>query len=47
MDNYYGSMYCLAPGGTAVPVINPGNASVPGRPSDHASAAELDLTRGK
>ena len=47
MDNYCGSMYYLAPGGTAVLVINPGNASVPGRSSEHASAAELDVTRGK
>ena len=47
MDNYYGSIYYLASGGTAVPVISPGNASVPGRSSVHASAAELDVTRGK
>ena len=40
METYYGSMYCFAPGGTAVPAINPGNASVPGRPREHASAAE-------
>ena len=30
----------FAPGGTAVSAINPGNASVPGRPCEHASAAE-------
>ena len=31
-----------------MPVINLGNASVPGRSSEHlASAAELDVTRGK
>ena len=40
METYYGSMYYFAPGGTAVSAINPGNASVPGRPCEHASAAE-------
>ena len=40
METYYGSMYYFAPGGTAVSAINPGNASVPGRPYEHASAAE-------
>ena len=40
METYYGSMYYFAPGGTAVPAMNPGNASVPGRPCEHASAAE-------
>ena len=40
METSYVSMYYFAPGGTAVPAINPGNASVPGRPCEHASAAE-------
>ena len=40
METYYGSMYYFAPGGTAVSAINPGNASVPGRPYEHASATE-------
>ena len=33
-------VYVLFCSGTAVPAINPGNASVPGRPREHASAAE-------
>ena len=40
METYYGSMYYFAPGGSAVSAINPGNASVPGRPYEHASAAK-------